>query len=84
MRSDDSSGIMGDACRALVELHPTVAATAKPPVGKLVAWMITFQFENECDYFTLDPVAYAPALGQKGMDAYGVREGRPARRPASY
>src|SRR6185312_10285551 len=60
-------------CRALLDLHPKVAARAKPPVAKLVDWMITFQFGNECDYFTLDPVAYAPALGDKGMAAYRAK-----------
>ena len=29
MRADDSSGIIGDACQALLNLHPTVAARAK-------------------------------------------------------
>ncbi len=70
MRADDSSGIIGDACRALLELHPHAAAKAKPPVAKLVDWMMKFQFHNDCDYFTLDPVAYAPALGERGIAAY--------------
>ena len=73
MRADDSSGIIGDACRALLDLHPKVAARAKPPVAKLVDWMMTFQFDNECDYFNLDPVAYALALGEKGMASYRAR-----------
>jgi hypothetical protein len=73
MRADDSSGIIGDACRALLDLHPVVAARAKPTAAKLVDWMIKFQFENECDYFPLDPVAYAPALGEKGIAAYRAR-----------
>jgi hypothetical protein len=29
MRADDSSGIIGDTCRALLDLHPKVAARAK-------------------------------------------------------
>jgi tetratricopeptide (TPR) repeat protein len=73
MRADDSSGIIGDACRALLDLHPTVAARAKPPVARLVGWMMTFQFDNECDYFQLDPVAYAPALGEKGVAFYRAK-----------
>lgn len=73
MRADDSSGIIGDACRDLLELHPALAARAKPPVAKLVGWMMTFQFDNECDFFHLDPVAYAPALGEKGLAAYRGR-----------
>ena len=73
MRADDSSGIIGDACRALIDLHPQVATRAHPPPAKLVDWMIRFQFDNECDYFHLDPVAYAPALGDVGMQAYRKR-----------
>lgn len=87
MRADDSSGIIGDACRSLLDLHPNIAAAATPPVGKLVDWMIAFQFDNECDFFTLDPVVYAPALGEKGMAAYRARlahiEERLGRRPSS-
>ena len=73
MRADDSSGIIGDACRALLDLHPEVAARAKPPVAKLVDWMMAFQFASECDYFHLDPVAYAPALGEKGVASYRAK-----------
>ncbi len=73
MRADDSSGIIGDACRALLDLHPKVAAAAKPPAAKLVDWMIAFQFDNECDYFAIDPVAYAPALGEKGTASYRAK-----------
>ncbi|MCW2644764.1 MAG: hypothetical protein JWP07_873 [Pseudonocardiales bacterium] len=73
MRADDSSGIIGDACRALLDLHPEVAARATPPVTKLVDWMMTLQFDNECDYFHLDPVAYAPALGETGIASYRAK-----------
>ena len=30
MRADDSSGIIGDACRDLLDLHPRVAEMARP------------------------------------------------------
>jgi hypothetical protein len=72
-RADDSSGIIGDACRRLLELHPKVAAAANVPAAKLIDWMMTFQFDGDVDYFTLDPVAYAPALGEAGMVAYRQR-----------
>ncbi len=72
-RADDSSGIIGDACRRLLELHPQAAAAARTPVGKLIDWMMKFQFDDEVDYFELDPVAYAPALGEVGMAAYRKR-----------
>ncbi len=69
-RADDSSGIIGDACRRLLELHPVMAARASAPVAPLVKWMVKFQFEGEVDYFELDPVAYAPALGEAGLSQY--------------
>ena len=69
-RSDDSSGIIGDACLRLLALHPVAAARANAPVAPLVKWMIKFQFDNEVDYFNLDPVAYAPALGETGIQRY--------------
>jgi hypothetical protein len=72
-RADDSSGIIGDACRRLLELHPKVAAAANVAAPKLIDWMMAFQFDGDVDYFTLDPVAYAPALGQTGMAAYRAR-----------
>ncbi|WP_380161797.1 DUF6880 family protein [Kineococcus sp. R86509] len=69
-RADDSSGIIGDACRRLLDLHPRVAQAASVPVSTLVPWLIRFQFEGEVDYFELDPVAYAPALGELGTARY--------------
>ncbi|WP_248243318.1 DUF6880 family protein [Microbacterium kunmingense] len=72
-RADDSSGIIGDACRRLLTLHPQLADTARTPPSKLVPWMITFQFDGDVDYFELDPVAYAPALGDKGLRTYRAR-----------
>jgi hypothetical protein len=72
-RADDSSGIIGDACRRLLDLHPKAAAAAQVSPARLVDWMMKFQFDGDVDYFQLDPVAYAPALGQKGMAAYRAR-----------
>jgi len=72
-RADDSSGIIGGACRRNLELHPKVAARANVPSTQLVNWMIEFQFHLEVDYFELDPVAYAPALGEAGMRLYRAR-----------
>lgn len=68
VRADDSSGIIGDACRRLLDLHPKAAAAAGTPVSKLIDWMMKFQFDDdEVDHFELDPVAYAPALGEVGL-----------------
>jgi hypothetical protein len=72
-RADDSSGIIGDACRRLLGLHPQTAAAARVPTGKLIDWMMKFQFDGDVDYFEIDPVAYAPALGDTGIKAYRKR-----------
>src|SRR5699024_9212883 len=72
-RADDSAGIIGDACRRLLRLHPKTAHAAQVPAGQLVDWMVKFQFDGPVDYFVLDPVAYAPALGDKGVAAYRSR-----------
>lgn len=72
-RADDSSGIIGDACRRLLTLHPRAAADANVRPNTLIDWMIRFQFDGDVDYFELDPFAYAPALGTAGMTAYRAR-----------
>jgi hypothetical protein len=72
-RADDSSGIIGDACRRLLDLHPRVAAAAQVPASNLIDWMMRFQFDGDVDYFEIDPVAYAPALGKSGMATYRAR-----------
>lgn len=72
-RADDSSGIIGDACLRLLALHPKLAAAAHVPVGRLVTWMMAFQFDDDVDFFELDPKAYAPALGDKGLKEYRAR-----------
>lgn len=72
-RADDSSGIIGDACRRLLDLHPKTAAAAKVSPGKLIDWMMKFQFDGDVDYFELDLVAYAAALGEDGMKSYRAK-----------
>lgn len=73
-RADDSSGIIGDACRRLLDLHPRAAAAARIKPSKLIDWMIKFQFDdNDVDYFELDIAAYADALGDAGVAAYRDR-----------
>lgn len=69
-RADDSNGVIGDACRRLLDLHPAAAARAGVSPSTLVNWMIKFQFHGEVDFFELDPVAYAPALGERGLAKY--------------
>ncbi|XBH20437.1 hypothetical protein V5R04_09270 [Jonesiaceae bacterium BS-20] len=66
-RADDSAGIIGDACRELIRLHPLAAKAAGVAQLELAKWFWRFHFNEEVDYFNLDPVAYAPALGEKGI-----------------
>jgi len=72
-RADDSSGIIGDAIQDLLALHADLTTAAPPPPARLVAWMIDFQFDGVVDYFTLDPAAYGPALGNRGMTLYKTK-----------
>lgn len=72
-RADDSSGIIGDACRRLLDMHPHAAASARVAPAKLVEWMVKFKFDGDVDYFTIDPVAYATALAEIGLRDYRQR-----------
>ncbi len=66
-----SSAMRAGACSACIRTSlPRLAM----PTGKLVDWMLKFQFDDgDVDYFELDPVAYAPALGEAGMRTYRKR-----------
>ena len=66
-RADDSAGIIGDVCRDLIDMHAPAAAAAQVKPVKLADWVFDFHFDDEVDYFELDPVAYAPALGEEGL-----------------
>jgi hypothetical protein len=70
LRADDSSGIIGDAVGRLLLLHPQVAAAAHPPARRLVDWLLDFQLDGRQDFFDIDIVAYAPALGPAGVERY--------------
>lgn len=70
LRADDSSGIIGDAVRRLLDLHPQAAVAARPPAARLVEWLLEFQLDGRQDFFDVDVVAYAPALGPEGVERY--------------
>jgi hypothetical protein len=69
-RADDSSGVIGDALVDLLDLQAEAAREAQPPPAKLVRWLIAFQFDGSQDFVQIDPVAYAPALGERGIALY--------------
>jgi cell division septum initiation protein DivIVA len=67
--ADDSSGQIGELVRDLLDLHAlTCDAGVADPV-KLARWMIRFQIEDQ-DFFEVDLVRYATALGDEGVAAY--------------
>jgi hypothetical protein len=68
-RADDSSGLIGELVRDLLDLHARACDPAVADPVKLAAWMIRFRFADQ-DYFDVDPVRYAGALGEQGMAAY--------------
>jgi hypothetical protein len=57
----------------LARPSPQGGGIGKGAPGKLVDWMIKFQFDGDVDYFGLDPDAYAPALRESGMATYLAR-----------
>ncbi|WP_281906028.1 DUF6880 family protein [Phytohabitans aurantiacus] len=70
LRADDSSGIIGDAIRDLLELHTQVASKARPSPSRLAAWMVKFQFDGTQDFFSIDVADYASVLGPEGLVLY--------------
>ncbi|MFT7650784.1 MAG: putative Zn finger protein [Candidatus Poriferisodalaceae bacterium] len=69
LKSDDSSGMMGDVAHRLLTIHEQVSLAGVAEPKALARWMIKFGVDDQ-DFFTIDPVRYAPALGDKGMDVY--------------
>jgi uncharacterized Zn finger protein len=69
LKSDDSSGMMGDVAHRLLTVHEQVSLAGVAEPKALARWMIKFGVDDQ-DFFTIDPVRYAPALGDKGMDVY--------------
>lgn len=69
LKADDSDGMIGDLARELLDLHARAcdAGTADPV--KLARWMVRFRFDDQ-DFFEVDPVRYANALGELGLAAY--------------
>jgi hypothetical protein len=78
LHADDSDGLIGDLARDLLALHARACdARVAEPVA-LAAWMVRFGFTDQ-DFFEVDPVRYATALGADGLAAYreavGARPG---------
>jgi hypothetical protein len=69
MHADDSSGAIGDLARQLLGLHAEICDAGVADQVKLAAWMVRFGCDDQ-DFFVVDPVRYAPALGDRGLSAY--------------
>ena len=67
--ADDSAGLIGDLARELLALHARACDSGVADPVKLAAWMIRFRFDDQ-DFFEVDPVRYASALGDVGIAAY--------------
>ena len=69
LRADDSTGMIGDLARDLLELHAQACRPGVADPVKLAKWMVKFCFVDQ-DFFEVDPVRYAKALGDKGLAVY--------------
>ena len=66
---DDSDGLIGDLARELLDLHARACDAGSADPIKLARWMVRFRFDDQ-DFFEVDPVRYADALGELGLAAY--------------
>jgi uncharacterized Zn finger protein len=69
MRADDSDGLIGGLARDVLDLHLACCGAGVADPEALARWMVRFSFEDQ-DFFELDPVDYAPALGETGLAVY--------------
>lgn len=69
MHADDSSGLIGDLARDLLDVHAKACDAGVADPVKLAQWMVRFRFRDQ-DFFEVDPVRYAGALGERGLAAY--------------
>ena len=69
LHADDSNGTIGDLARELLDVHAQVCDAGLADPLKLAAWMVRFSCEDQ-DFFEIDPVRYATALGEPGITAY--------------
>jgi hypothetical protein len=65
-KADDSSGMVGDLARDLLNVHATACDAGVADPVKLARWMIRFRFADQ-DFFEADPVRYRAALGEVGL-----------------
>lgn len=69
LRADDSDGMIGGLAQQLLDLHAQACDAGVADPIRLARWMAKFTFEDQ-DFFVVDPVRYAAALGDSGLIAY--------------
>lgn len=69
MHADDSNGTIGDLVRELLAVHAQACDAGGADPVKLAAWMVRFSCDDQ-DFFEVDPVRYAGALGERGLQVY--------------
>jgi hypothetical protein len=69
LHADDSDGPIGDLARDLLALHAWACDAGVADPVELANWMVRFGFDDQ-DFFEVDPVRYAGALGEDGLAAY--------------
>jgi hypothetical protein len=69
LKADDSDGLIGDLARELLDLHARACDAGNADPIKLARWMVRFRVDDQ-DFFEVDPVRYAHALGELGLAAY--------------
>jgi hypothetical protein len=69
LHADDSDGLIGNLARDLLDLHARACDAGGADPVALAGWMVRFGFDDQ-DFFEVDPVRYAGALGEDGLAAY--------------
>lgn len=67
MRADDSGGLIQLVIQELLNLHAQFCDQSPPPPATLTAWIQKQQFGELGEYFSVDVVDYAEALGGAGI-----------------
>ena len=69
LKADDSDGLIGDLARELLDLHARACDAGNADPIKLAHRMVRFRLDDQ-DFFEVDPVRYAGALGELGLATY--------------
>src|SRR3954452_5275533 len=69
LRADDSNGMIGGLVSDVLGLHRQACAAGVAEPRALAKWIVKFSFEDQ-DFFNIDPVVYADALGDDGLIVY--------------